>query len=71
MSLSWIGWLRVAALVAPGIAFTVTAQTPSATNTLSVSGNVAQPLTLSVDDLRRYPAHAVEYPGRGLNGSPS
>jgi DMSO/TMAO reductase YedYZ molybdopterin-dependent catalytic subunit len=64
MSLSWIGWLRVAALVAPGIAFTVTAQTPSATNTLSVSGNVAQPLTLSVDDLRRYPAHAVEYSPR-------
>lgn len=70
MSLSWIGWLRVAALVASGIAFTVTAQTPSATSTLSVSGNVAQPLTLTIDDLRRYPAHAVEYtPRGGMSGS--
>ena len=40
------------------------AQTPAATTTLSVSGNVAQPLMLTVDDLRRYPPHAVEYAPR-------
>ena len=58
-------WRRtVVALAALGCAFAIAAQVPPPTSTLSVSGNVAQPLTLSVDDLRRYPAHAVEYSPR-------
>jgi len=42
-------------------AFPVVAQTPAASTLLSVSGNVAEPLALSVDDLKRYPAQAVAY----------
>ncbi len=33
-----------------------------ATSTLTVSGNVARPLTLTVDDLRRQPVHTIDYP---------
>ena len=53
------------ALAALGIAVAVAAQAPPATTTLTVSGNVAQPLTLSIDDLKRYPAHRFEYSLRG------
>ena len=42
-------------------AFPVVAQTPAASTLLSISGNVAEPLALSVDDLKRYPAQAVAY----------
>jgi DMSO/TMAO reductase YedYZ molybdopterin-dependent catalytic subunit len=58
--------LALAALTALGIATAAISQTPSARLTLSVSGNVAEPLMLTVDDLRRYPAHAVDYSPRGM-----
>jgi DMSO/TMAO reductase YedYZ molybdopterin-dependent catalytic subunit len=65
-----IGHRTVVALVALGCAFAIAAQAPPPTSTLSVSGNVAQPLTLTIDDLRRYPAHRVEYtPRGGMSGS--
>lgn len=34
---------------------------PPPTTTVNISGNVTQPLSLTVADLQRYPAHAVEY----------
>ena len=37
---------------------------PQATTSLTVAGNVAQSLTLTVADLKRYPAHQVEYASR-------
>ena len=33
-----------------------------ATSTLTVSGKVAQPLTLTIDDLKRQPVHTIDYP---------
>ncbi len=57
-------WLGLAALTALGVATAAIAQTPSTSPTLSVSGNVASPHA-DVDDLRRYPAHAVDYSPRG------
>lgn len=57
--------LGLAALTLLGIAAAAIAQTPSTSATLSVSGNVVEPLTLTADDLRRYPAHAVDYSPRG------
>ncbi len=60
-----IGHRALVALAALAFAAAVAAQAPPATTTLSVSGNVAQPLTLTIDDLRRYPAHRVEYSPRG------
>ena len=36
------------------------------TSTLSVAGNVGQSMSLTVADLKRYPAHQIDYvPGRG------
>lgn len=36
------------------------------TTAVTVAGSVAQPLSLSVADLKRYPAHEIDYaPGRG------
>jgi DMSO/TMAO reductase YedYZ molybdopterin-dependent catalytic subunit len=54
-----------AAVVALGFGLGVSAQTPQATTTLIVSGNVAQRLTLTIDDLKRYSAHQVAYTPRG------
>ena len=53
------------ALVASGVAILAGAQAPAPTTRLAVIGNVAQPLSLTVDDLKRYPAHAVLYSPRG------
>jgi DMSO/TMAO reductase YedYZ molybdopterin-dependent catalytic subunit len=40
--------------------------TSPTTTTITVAGNVAQSLSLTVADLKRYPAHEVDYvPGRG------
>lgn len=39
---------------------------PPVTTTITVAGNVAQSLSLSVVDLKRFPAHEFDYmPGRG------
>ena len=54
-----------AALATLLIATAVGEQAPAATTRLTVAGNVAHPLTLTVDDLRRYPARAIEYSARG------
>jgi DMSO/TMAO reductase YedYZ molybdopterin-dependent catalytic subunit len=35
--------------------------TPPPTTAVNIAGNVAQPLSLTVADLKHYPAHAVEY----------
>jgi DMSO/TMAO reductase YedYZ molybdopterin-dependent catalytic subunit len=49
-----------------GLNLAVAAQgAPQATTSLTVGGNVAQNLTLTVADLKRYPAHQVEYASRG------
>ena len=55
-------WLAALAWAA-GLA----AQTASpVSSTLTVTGNVDQPLSLTVADLKRYPAHEIDYvPGRG------
>jgi len=68
-----LGLVVVGALVALQASFAVLAQAPSASTLLSVSGNVAQPLALTVDDLKRYPAHAVTYspPGGMSSSTPS
>jgi len=52
-TLSWAGGLA--------------AQTASpVSSTISVAGNVERPLSLTVADLKRYPAHEIDYvPGRG------
>ena len=60
-----IGLLAATALVALGAGFAAVAQAPPASTLLSVSGNVAEPLALTVDDLKRYPAHQVDYAPRG------
>jgi len=52
----------VAAPILFGLTLGSMAQTgPPVTTTLTVAGNVAQPLTLTVEDLKRYPVHRVEY----------
>jgi DMSO/TMAO reductase YedYZ molybdopterin-dependent catalytic subunit len=40
---------------------TIAAQTGPVTTSVTVAGNVAQTLSLTVADLKRYPAHQVEY----------
>ena len=60
-------WQIVLALLAlcccAGLAAQATSPT---TTTITVAGNVAQSLSLTVADLKRYPAHEVDYvPGRG------
>ncbi|HTS22432.1 MAG TPA: molybdopterin-dependent oxidoreductase [Casimicrobiaceae bacterium] len=59
--------LLVAAFVTLLWAAGLAAQTSSpVSSTLAVAGNVEQPLSLTVADLKRYPAHQVDYaPGRG------
>jgi DMSO/TMAO reductase YedYZ molybdopterin-dependent catalytic subunit len=51
----------------------IAAQATSAvTTTLTVGGNVAQPLSLTVADLKRYPARDIEYaPALGADHKPS
>ena len=55
-------WRRLAAPIALycglAVAAGASAQDPK---TLTVSGNVAQPLALTVADLKRYPSHRVDY----------
>jgi len=60
-------WPAVLALAALCWSETIGAQTAAAvTSTITVGGNVGQPMSLSVADLKRYPAREVEYtPGRG------
>jgi DMSO/TMAO reductase YedYZ molybdopterin-dependent catalytic subunit len=49
-----------------GLSLGVAAQgAPQATTSVTVAGSVAQSLTLTVPDLKRYPAHQVEYASRG------
>ena len=64
-----LGHRTVVALATLGCAFAIAAQAPPPTSTLSVSGNVAEPLTLTIDDLRRYPAHAVDYSPRAMRSA--
>ena len=62
-------WQLATALAAQCLALGTAAQ-PSLhpTTTLVISGKVAKTLNLTVDDLRRYPAHQIEEPP--LNGTP-
>jgi DMSO/TMAO reductase YedYZ molybdopterin-dependent catalytic subunit len=65
-----LGLIVVGALAAAHASFAVVAQTPPASTLLSISGNVAEPLALTVDDLKRYPAQAVAYsPSGGTSSS--
>ena len=46
----------------------IAAQAAVPVTTISISGNVAEPLTLTVADLKRYPAHEIQYvAGRGAD----
>lgn len=52
----------IVALLALCFSAVVAAQaTSQVTTSVTVAGNVAQPLTLTVADLKRLPAHAIEY----------
>lgn len=60
-----LGLVSTAALGALFLCVSVAAQSTAQTpNTLRVEGNFAQPLLLTVEDLKRYPAHSVEVPPR-------
>ncbi len=55
-------WCLGAAVATLCFALAIAAQTsPQVTTNLTVSGNVAQPLTLTIDDLRAYPSHQIDY----------
>ena len=60
-------WQIVMALLASCSSGGIAAQAASPiTTTITVAGNVAQSLSLTVADLKRYPVHEIEYlPGRG------
>ncbi len=58
-------WQLAIAQVVLCLSFGIAAQTASqVTTAVTVSGNVAQTLALTVADLKRYPAHQVEYVSR-------
>jgi hypothetical protein len=55
-------WQITIAQAALCFSFGIAAQTASqVTTSVTVAGNVAQTLSLTVADLKRYPAHQVEY----------
>jgi len=64
-------WPAILALAALCWSEAAGAQTASpVTSTLTVGGNVSLPMSLTVADLKRYPAREVEYnPGRGEHKS--
>jgi DMSO/TMAO reductase YedYZ molybdopterin-dependent catalytic subunit len=66
-------WQFIVALLALCCSAEIAAQATSAvTTTLTVAGNVAQSLTLTVADLKRYPARDIEYPpALGVDHKPS
>jgi DMSO/TMAO reductase YedYZ molybdopterin-dependent catalytic subunit len=55
------GWRVVFVLVALCLSLGIAAQ---GSTSVTVAGNVAQSLTLTVADLKRYPAHQVDYASR-------
>jgi DMSO/TMAO reductase YedYZ molybdopterin-dependent catalytic subunit len=58
-------WQVTIALVAPFLSLGIAAQgAPQPTTSVTVAGNVAQSLSLSVVDLKRYPTHQVDYVSR-------
>ena len=61
-------WQLAVAQAALYFSLTIAAQTGSqVTTSVTVGGNVAENLSLTVADLRRYPAHQVEYvPGNAV-----
>jgi DMSO/TMAO reductase YedYZ molybdopterin-dependent catalytic subunit len=61
-------WHLAVAQAALCLSLTITAQTgPQVTASVSVAGNVAENLSLTVADLKRYPAHQIEYvPGNAM-----
>ena len=63
-------WRLGAAAATLCFALAIAAQaSPQATTNLTVTGNIAQPLTLTIDDLRTYPAHQIDYrPRAGTSG---
>jgi DMSO/TMAO reductase YedYZ molybdopterin-dependent catalytic subunit len=54
-------WQLAFAQAALCFSLTIAAQTGPVTTSVTVAGNVAQTLSLTVADLKRYPAHQVEY----------
>jgi hypothetical protein len=60
-------WQIVLALLALYSSTGIAAESSSPiTTAVTAAGSVAQPLSLSVADLKRYPAHEIDYaPGRG------
>jgi DMSO/TMAO reductase YedYZ molybdopterin-dependent catalytic subunit len=55
-------WQLAFAQAALCFSLTIAAQTgPQVTTSVTVAGNVAENLSLTVADLKRYPAHQVEY----------
>ena len=59
------GWQFAIALVALCLSSGIAAQgAPQAVTSVTVAGNVTQSLSLTVADLKRYPAHRVDYASR-------
>ena len=59
------GWQVTIAMVALCLSSGIAAQgAPQASTSVNVAGNVAQSLSLTVADLKRYPAHQVDYASR-------
>jgi DMSO/TMAO reductase YedYZ molybdopterin-dependent catalytic subunit len=54
-------WQLAFAQAALCFSLTIAAQTGPVTTSVTVAGNVAENLSLTVADLKRYPAHQVEY----------
>ena len=59
------GWQVTITMVALCLSLGIAAQgAPQASTSVTVVGNVAQSLSLTVADLKRYPAHQVDYVSR-------
>jgi hypothetical protein len=59
------GWQVAITLVGLCLSLGIAAQSaPQATTSVTIAGNVAQSLSLTVADLKRYPAHKVDYVSR-------
>jgi hypothetical protein len=59
------GWDVATALLALCLSFGIAAQSaPQATTSVTIAGNVAQSLSLTVADLRRYHAYQFDYGSR-------
>src|ERR1700684_2948032 len=68
-----IRWQVAGGVAALCFSLAITAQTLSqVTTAVSVSGNVERTLSLTVADLKRYPAHQVDYlPGNAAEQKPA